>query len=184
MSSQICEPASSAEQETTVKQPENNMKNYVVLGGNGRIYNTYDIVCTSSLSNAANRYNAYTKGPNSFVFIGIDLDKINLDNFDIDRFLGILPEDTKRDKEYYLSKILMENKLYCHFVLDDYLLDRPGQTGQYEAEQGICKSLEKSDLNFQFMSLQKLDSSFIEMFLDALDLENPFFIKGYPTGNN
>jgi len=111
MSSQICEPASSAGQGSTVKPHENNMKNYVVLGGNGRIYNTYDIVCTSSLSNAADRYNAYLKGPNSFVFIGIDLDRINLDNFDINTFLNIQPEDNI-DKISYLSKILMENKLY------------------------------------------------------------------------
>ncbi|MCK5042775.1 MAG: hypothetical protein KAR51_02005 [Candidatus Aenigmarchaeota archaeon] len=181
MSSQICEPASSAGQETTVELPENNMKDYVVLGGNGKIYNTYDIVCTSSLSNAADRYNAYTKGPNSFLFIGIDLDKIDLDAFDIHRFLGIQPEDTKRDKEYYLSKILMEKKLYCNFDLDNYLLDKKDQ---YIGMQGTCKPIDRTDLNLMFMSHQKLDNSFIEMFLDALELENPFFIKGYPTGNN
>jgi len=182
MSSQICEPASSAEKKPVAELPENNMKNYMVLGGNGRIYNTYDIVCTSSLSNAADRYNAYLKGPTSFLFIGIDLDKIDLDDFDIDRFLGILPEDTKRDKEYYLSKILMEKKLYCtDLILDNHILD---EKDQYNREQGTCKPIDRTDLNFQFMSLQKLDRSFIKMFLDALDLENPFFIKGYPTGNN
>ncbi|MCK4927506.1 MAG: hypothetical protein KAS11_03500 [Candidatus Aenigmarchaeota archaeon] len=181
MSSQICEPASSAEKKPVVELPESNMNNYVVLGGNGRIYNTYDIVCTSSLSNAANRYNAYTKGPNSFVFIGIDLDKINLDDFDINTFLNIQPEDNI-DKIDYLSKILMEKKLYCtDFILDNHILD---EKDQYTSEQGTCKPIDRTDLNFRFMSLQKLDSSFIEMFLDALNLENPFFIKGYPTGNN
>ncbi len=182
MSGQVCEPAFPAEKKPVVEPPESNMKNYVVLGGNGRIYNTYDIVCTSSLFHAAGRYINYMKGPTSFLFIGIDLDKIDLDNFDIDRFLGIQPEDKKRDKKYYLSKILMEKKFYCtDFILDNYILD---EKDQYNCEQGTCKPIDRTDLNFLFMSLQKLDSSFIEMFLDALDLENPFFIKGYQTGNN
>lgn len=184
MSSQICEPVYSVEQELIVGSPENNMKWYLVLGGNGSIYNTYDILCTSSLSCAANRYSAYMKGPTSFVFIGIDLDKIDLNRFDIEGFLGIQPEYQKMNKEHYLSKFLMEKKLYCHFVLDNYLLDRTDQRSQYEAGQGIYKSLDKSDLNLQFMSLQKLDNSFIEMFLDSLELKKTFFTKVYWAGNN
>jgi len=72
--------------------------------------------------------------------------------------------------------------IYCtDFILDNYILN---EKDQYNDRQGTCKPIDRTVLNFQFMSLQKLDRSFIEMFLDALDLENPFFIKGYPTGNN
>ena len=102
MSSQICEPASSAEKKPVVELPESNMKSYAVFAGDYEKCRLYDLVNTSSKSKAVQGFKHY----NSF-----ECENIFLVEIDLKKCFSTASEKELDGKIKELSKYIIDNEI-------------------------------------------------------------------------